>query len=86
MSPYYSTVYHDAFHIRQFGYFLEKLKSIEDGRGTLLDHCMVMYGSELGDASARPNTRARALGHARARDALVGCDGVCGYRDLSAYC
>ena len=42
----------DAFRIRQFAYFLEKLKSIPEGDETLLDHCMVLYGSELGDGNA----------------------------------
>ena len=41
----------DDFHISQFAYFLERLKSIEEGNETLLDHCMVMYGSELGDGN-----------------------------------
>lgn len=42
----------DVFHIRLFAYFLERLKSIEEGEGTLLDHSMVVYGSELGDGNA----------------------------------
>ncbi len=42
----------DEFHIRQFARFLERLKSIEEGQETLLDHCMVLYGSELGDGNA----------------------------------
>lgn len=42
----------DEFQMRQFGYFLERLKSIQEGEGTLLDHCMVVYGSELGDGNA----------------------------------
>ncbi len=41
----------DDFQIRQFAYFLERLKSIKEGQKTLLDHCMVLYGSELGDGN-----------------------------------
>ena len=41
----------DDFQIRQFAYFLERLKSIEEGGETLLDHCMVLYGGELGDGN-----------------------------------
>lgn len=41
----------DEFQMKQFGYFLERLKSIEEGDETLLDHCMVLYGSELGDGN-----------------------------------
>ena len=39
------------FHVEQFTYFLGKLKSIPDGDGTLLDHCMVTYGSGLADGN-----------------------------------
>ena len=41
----------DQFHITQFAYFLEKLKSIPEGEGTLLDNCMILYGSGLGDGN-----------------------------------
>src|SRR5690606_29872513 len=35
----------NQYHMQQFAYFLERLKSIPEGEGTLLDHCMIMYGS-----------------------------------------
>lgn len=41
----------NRFHVTQFAYFLEKLKSIKEGNGTLLDHCMVVYGSGIGDGN-----------------------------------
>ncbi|MEO5804338.1 MAG: DUF1552 domain-containing protein [Verrucomicrobiota bacterium] len=40
------------FHSTQFAYFLEKLKSIPEGEGTLLDNCMIVYGSGIGDGNA----------------------------------
>jgi hypothetical protein len=40
-----------TFHARQFAYFLDKLKSVKEGGGTLLDNCMIMYGSGLGDGN-----------------------------------
>lgn len=40
------------FHTSQFAYFLEKLKSIKEGEGTLLDNCMIVYGSGIGDGNA----------------------------------
>ncbi len=40
------------FHSTQFAYFLEKLKSIPEGDGTLLDNCMIVYGSGIGDGNA----------------------------------
>lgn len=41
----------NRFHIEQFAYFLAKLKSIPEGQGTLLDNCMVVYGSGIGDGN-----------------------------------
>ena len=41
----------NRFHVEQFSYFLGKLKSIPDGDGTLLDHCMVTYGSGIADGN-----------------------------------
>jgi hypothetical protein len=41
----------NRFHVTQFAYFLEKLKSIREGDGTLLDNCMIVYGSGLGDGN-----------------------------------
>lgn len=39
----------NAFHIDQFSYFLNKMRSVQEGDGTLLDHSMIVYGSGLGD-------------------------------------
>jgi hypothetical protein len=41
----------NRFHMTQFAYFLEKLKSIKEGNGTLLDNCMIVYGSGIGDGN-----------------------------------
>ncbi len=35
----------------QFGYFLEKLKSVKEGDGTLLDNSLILYGSAIADAN-----------------------------------
>src|SRR5206468_3674949 len=35
----------NKFHVSQLAYLLAKLKSIKEGDGTLLDHCMIAYGS-----------------------------------------
>ena len=35
----------NTFHMQQFAYFLEKLKSTPDGDGTLLDNTMLLYGA-----------------------------------------
>ena len=40
------------FHTTQFSYFLQKLKSIKEGEVTLLDNCMIVYGSAIADGNA----------------------------------
>lgn len=43
------------FHVQQFAYFLQRLKSIPEGEGTLLDQCMIVYGSGLNDGNRHNN-------------------------------
>jgi hypothetical protein len=45
----------NRFHVSQLSYFLQKLKSIPEGNGTLLDNCMVLYGSGLSDGNRHNN-------------------------------
>lgn len=40
------------YHMEQFAYFLEKMKSIEDGDGSLLDHSLIVYGSGISDGNS----------------------------------
>lgn len=42
----------NTFHMQQFAYLLQKLQSIPEGDGTLLDHCMIAYGSGNSDGNA----------------------------------
>jgi hypothetical protein len=42
----------NIWHMQQYAYLLEKLKSIKEGDGTLLDNCMVMFGSGMKDGNA----------------------------------
>jgi hypothetical protein len=39
----------EVYHMQQFAYFLEKMKSIQEGDGTLLDHSAIVYGASLAD-------------------------------------
>ncbi|MCX7664907.1 MAG: DUF1552 domain-containing protein [Gemmataceae bacterium] len=39
----------NSFHAKQFAYLLERLKSIPEGEGNLLDHSMIVYGSGNSD-------------------------------------
>lgn len=41
----------DRYNIEQFAYFLQRLKSVKEGDGTLLDNSMIVYGSGLGDGN-----------------------------------
>ena len=45
----------NQFHVAQLAYLLETLKSIPEGEGTLLDHCMIVYGSGLSDGNRHNN-------------------------------
>jgi hypothetical protein len=42
----------NRFHVSQLAYLLGKLKAIPEGDGTLLDHCMIAYGSGNSDGNA----------------------------------
>jgi hypothetical protein len=37
--------------VSHLAYFLQKLKSIQEGDGTLLDHAMILYGCAFGDGN-----------------------------------
>jgi hypothetical protein len=41
----------NTYHMQQFAYLIGKLKSVKEGEGTLLDNCMVAYGSAIGDGN-----------------------------------
>ncbi|SIN98898.1 Protein of unknown function [Singulisphaera sp. GP187] len=41
----------NTFHIEQFAYLIGKLKAIPEGEGTLLDNCMIAYGSGNSDGN-----------------------------------
>jgi hypothetical protein len=42
----------NRFHVEQLAYLLEKLRSISEGTGNLLDHCLIVYGSGISDGNA----------------------------------
>lgn len=64
----------DRFYLRQFGYFMDKLKKVDEGEGTLLDRSMIVYGGGIcdGDRHNHDNLpillaggKARGLKHGR---------------------
>jgi hypothetical protein len=41
----------NQYHVKTIAYFAEKLRSIPDGDGTLLDHLLILFGSNMGDSN-----------------------------------
>ena len=41
----------NRFHVEQFAYFIGKLKAAREGDKTLLDRCMIVYGSGIADGN-----------------------------------
>jgi uncharacterized protein DUF1552 len=41
----------NCYHMEQFAAWLKKLKSIQEGDGSLLDHSMIVYGAGLSDGN-----------------------------------
>jgi hypothetical protein len=56
----------NKYHVGMLPYFLEKLKSISEGDGNLLDKTMILYGSPMGDSNLHNHRRCPIflLGHA----------------------
>ncbi len=46
----------NAYHVSLFSYFLDKLKAIPDGDGSLLDHSLYLLGSGLGNSDRHDHT------------------------------
>ena len=42
----------NIYYIGMYAKFLEKLRSIEDGGGSLLDHSLLFYGAGMGDSNS----------------------------------
>jgi hypothetical protein len=45
----------NRFHVTQLAYLLEKLRAIPEGDGSLLDNCMICYGSAISDGNRHNN-------------------------------
>jgi hypothetical protein len=51
----------DAHHVELFSYFLQKLHSLKDENGTLLDNSLLMYGGGMGDGNLHGHTNLPCL-------------------------
>ena len=41
----------NQYHVKMLAYLLDKLRKTQDGDGTLLDHSLVLYGSNMGNSN-----------------------------------
>jgi hypothetical protein len=46
----------NRFHVSLFAHFLQRLKSTPEGNGSLLDHCLYLYGSGMGNPNVHDHT------------------------------
>ena len=46
----------NCLHAELFAYFLDRLKSTQDGAGSLLDRSAILYGSALSDGNSHSST------------------------------
>ena len=47
----------NAFHVSLFAYYLEKLRTTQEGDGSLLDHGLYLYGSGMGDPNVHDHVK-----------------------------
>jgi hypothetical protein len=60
------------YHAQQFAGFVEKLKSVKEGDGTLLDHSAITYGAALGDPNIHDHIHLPTLIAGRANGKIKG--------------
>ena len=53
----------NRWHVEQFANMLRRMREIPEGEGTLLDHCMILFGSSMSDGNRHdPNNLPILLG------------------------
>ncbi|HYT77518.1 MAG TPA: hypothetical protein VEL79_22380, partial [Vicinamibacterales bacterium] len=62
----------NKYHVSLVPYFLEKLKSIQEGDSNLLDKTLVMYGSPMGNSNTHNHRRCPLFLAGRANGLLKG--------------
>jgi hypothetical protein len=60
----------DQFYVEQYAYLLEKMRSIREGDGTLLDHSMLIYGCSICDGNRHNHDNLPVLLAGRANGTL----------------
>jgi len=62
----------NAYHLTQFVYLLEKMRSTQDGEGSLLDHATLIYGTGMGECNAHDPRNIPLVLAGRGADTLKG--------------
>jgi Protein of unknown function (DUF1552) len=62
----------NVYHSKLFAYFLEKLQSVQDGDGSLLDHTVLLYGSSLSNGNIHQHDNLPLLLAGGARGQIKG--------------
>ena len=62
----------NRFHVSLFAEFLQKLANITEASGTLLDHCLYLYGSGMGNPNVHDHTNLPILVAGGAAGAMQG--------------
>jgi hypothetical protein len=62
----------NKYHVGMLPYFLDKLKSIQEGESNMLDKTMVIYGSPMGDSNLHNHRRCPLILLGKANGQLAG--------------
>jgi hypothetical protein len=62
----------NKYHVSMLPYFLDKLKSIQEGEGNLLDQTLIMYGSPMADSNLHSHRRCPLITLGKANGRLPG--------------
>jgi hypothetical protein len=62
----------NKYHVSLLPYFMEKLKSVQEGDATLLDKSLIVYGSPMGDGNVHNHKRCPFIALGGANGQLAG--------------
>jgi hypothetical protein len=62
----------NKYHVAMLPYFLDKLKSIQEGDSNMLDKTMIIYGSPMGDSNLHNHRRCPLIVLGKAENRLAG--------------
>jgi hypothetical protein len=62
----------NKYHVSLLPYFMEKLKSVQEGDATLLDKSLIVYGSPMGDGNVHNHKRCPFVALGGANGQLTG--------------